>query len=102
MWESIQDYEPVIRLSAFLGIFTAVALWEFVAPRRARAIPRLVRWPNNIGIVVFNTGVMRVLFPTAAVGMALAAVIVMVGIRTLRFLPDSLSDAPAKSAEVTP
>ena len=73
MWESIQNYEPMIRLSAFLGIFTAVALWEFVAPRRARAIPRLVRWPNNIGIVVFNTGVLRVLFPTAAVGMALAA-----------------------------
>ena len=63
----------MIRLSAFLGIFTAVALWEFVAPRRARAFPRLVRWPHNIGIVIFNTGVLRVLFPTAAVGMALAA-----------------------------
>jgi len=43
------------------------------APRRKRAFSRLTRWPNNIGIVVFNTVVMRVLFPTAAVGMALAA-----------------------------
>ena len=73
MWESIQNYEPVIRLSAFLGIFTAVALWETVAPRRQRTFPRLTRWPNNIGIVVLNTVTLRVLFPTAAVGMALAA-----------------------------
>ncbi len=73
MWESIQNHEPVIRLSAFLGIFTVVALWEVVAPRRKRAFSRLTRWPNNIGIVVFNTAVLRVLFPTAAVGMALAA-----------------------------
>jgi sterol desaturase/sphingolipid hydroxylase (fatty acid hydroxylase superfamily) len=73
MWESIQNYEPAIRLSAFLGIFAAVALWEVVAPRREPAFSRLTRWPNNIGIVVFNTVVVRVLFPAAAVGMALAA-----------------------------
>ena len=73
MRESIQNHEPVIRLSAFLGIFTAVALCEVVAPRRKRAFSRLTRWPNNIGIVVLNTAVLRVLFPTAAVGMALAA-----------------------------
>lgn len=73
MWESIQAYEPVIRLSAFLGIFAIMALWEIVAPRRKRLFSRLARWPNNIGIVVLNTVVMRVLFPTAAVGVALSA-----------------------------
>lgn len=73
MWESVQAYEPVIRLSAFLGIFTVVALWEVLAPRRTRSFSRLRRWPSNIGIVVLNTAVMRVLFPIAAVGMALAA-----------------------------
>jgi len=73
MWESVQANEPIIRLSAFLGIFAIMALWEVIAPRRKRAFSRLTRWPNNIGIVVFNTVVMRVLFPTAAVGMALAA-----------------------------
>ena len=73
MWESIQAYEPVIRLSAFLGIFTVMALWEVIAPRRKRAFSRLTRWPSNIGIVVLNTVVMRVVFPTAAVGVALAA-----------------------------
>jgi len=73
MWDSIQAYEPVIRLSAFLGIFTIMALWEIAAPRRKRAFSRLTRWPNNLGIVVFNTVVLRVLFPTAAIGVALAA-----------------------------
>jgi len=73
MWESAQANEPIIRLSAFLGVFAIMALWEVIAPRRKRAFSRLRRWTNNIGIVVFNTLVLRLLFPTAAVGMALAA-----------------------------
>ena len=73
MWQQVQAYEPAIRLSAFLGIFAIMALWEVVAPRRKRAFSRLTRWPSNIGIVIFNTIVLRVLFPAAAVGMALAA-----------------------------
>jgi len=73
MWESVQANEPIIRLSAFLGIFAIMTVWEVIAPRRKRAFSRWTRWPNNIGIVVFNTVVMRVLFPTAAVGIALAA-----------------------------
>lgn len=73
MWQSVQAYEPAIRLSAFLGIFAVMALWEVLAPRRARTYSRLWRWPNNLGVVVFNTVVLRILFPTAAVGMALAA-----------------------------
>ena len=48
-------------------------LWEVIGPRRKRSFSRLTRWPNNIGIVIFNTAILRVLFPTAAVGMALAA-----------------------------
>ncbi len=70
MREQVQAYEPAIRLSAFLAIFAFMALWEAVAPRRKRAFSRLSRWPSNIGIVIFNTVVLRVLFPTAAVGMA--------------------------------
>lgn len=73
MWEVVQAYEPVVRLSAFLGIFATMAVWEVLAPRRKRSFSRLSRWPSNIGIVVFNTAVLRVLFPTAAIGMALAA-----------------------------
>lgn len=67
------ENEPFIRLGFFLGVFALVALWEVLAPRRALAHPRRVRWPGNLGIVALNTAVLRVMFPTAAVGAALVA-----------------------------
>ena len=70
MDEFLLANEPVIRLSIFLGVFAAMAAWETVLPRRGRAVGRLVRWPGNIGIVVFNTVILRLLFQTAAVGFA--------------------------------
>lgn len=71
MEETLLANEPIIRLSFFLGIFAVMALWEVVAPRRKRSVTRRVRWTNNLGIVFFNTAVLRVLIPTAAVGLAL-------------------------------
>ncbi len=65
--------EPALRLSAFFGVLAAMALWEYVAPRRALALPRRRRWPANLGIVVLNGAVLRLLFPAAGVGMALFA-----------------------------
>jgi hypothetical protein len=62
-----------VRLGAFLGGFALMALWEALAPRRGQAIGRRTRWPNNLGVVVVDTIVVRVLFPTAAVGVALVA-----------------------------
>jgi sterol desaturase/sphingolipid hydroxylase (fatty acid hydroxylase superfamily) len=66
-------HEPVIRLGAFAAIFAAMALWELAAPRRPQAIGRLRRWPGNLGIVALNTVLLRLVFPTAAVGIALVA-----------------------------
>src|SRR5688500_13391241 len=63
--------EPLIRLSAFAGVFAAMAAWELAAPRRTQEIGRGWRWPNNLGVVVVDTVVLRLLFPTAAVGLAL-------------------------------
>ncbi len=73
MIDAVLANEPAIRLSVFLGIFAVMALWEVAAPRRARGFTRLKRWPNNIGIVVVNTLVLRFAFPVAAVGMATVA-----------------------------
>jgi sterol desaturase/sphingolipid hydroxylase (fatty acid hydroxylase superfamily) len=50
-----------------------MAVWEVLAPRRRQAIARLRRWPNNLGIVVLNTLLVRLAFPVAAVGVAIAA-----------------------------
>ncbi|MBV1931273.1 MAG: sterol desaturase family protein [Porticoccaceae bacterium] len=50
-----------------------MACWELLAPRRNQNIPRRVRWPNNIGLVAFNTLLLRVVMPMSAVGLAQAA-----------------------------
>jgi sterol desaturase/sphingolipid hydroxylase (fatty acid hydroxylase superfamily) len=71
--EILLTYEPAIRVGAFAAIFMAMALWELLAPRRRQAIGRLRRWPSNLGIVVLNTLLVRLAFPTAAVGVALLA-----------------------------
>lgn len=65
--------EPAIRLGAFLGVLVLMALWEAAAPRRPQAVGRAVRWPNNLGIAVVDAVVLRLIFPAAAVGMALTA-----------------------------
>jgi sterol desaturase/sphingolipid hydroxylase (fatty acid hydroxylase superfamily) len=72
MTESILAVEPTIRLGFFLGIFAVMAVWEAVLPRRARSVSRWTRWPNNLGVVAVNTLLLRVLVPTAAVGLAIS------------------------------
>ena len=66
----VQAHEASIRLGFFLGIFAVMALWEVLAPRRALTVSKAVRWANNLGLVAFNTILLRLLFPAAAVGMA--------------------------------
>ena len=73
MSKTLLAHEPLIRLGAFVGILAVMALWEWLAPRRHQEIGRGRRWPSNLGIVALNTGVVRLVFPTAAVGTALLA-----------------------------
>ena len=65
--------EPVIRLAAFLAILGAMAIWEIAAPRRRREFPRFLRWSNNLGLVVLDAALVRLLFPVVAVGLAVMA-----------------------------
>jgi len=73
MSQSILDQEPVIRLSFFLGVLIIMAIWEVAMPRRRVEIPRVLRWSNNLALVVVDTLVVRVAFPVAAVGLAVIA-----------------------------
>jgi sterol desaturase/sphingolipid hydroxylase (fatty acid hydroxylase superfamily) len=73
MTEFILSNEPIIRLAFFFGILVVMAGWEALAPRRARSHPRWRRWPNNLGVVALNSVLLRLLIPTAAVGLALIA-----------------------------
>ena len=73
MSETILASEPTIRLVAFLGVLAAMALWEIAAPRRRRDIPRVIRWTNNLALVVLDTIILRLTFPILAVGLAVMA-----------------------------
>lgn len=67
------NHELSMRLGFFFGVFAAMALWEWLAPRRALSVSKALRWASNLGIVFLNTVLLRLLFPAAAVGVALFA-----------------------------
>ena len=71
MDEFLLGNEVAIRLSFFIAIFAFMASWEVLAPRRTGQVKRRLRWPSNLGIVVFNTLLLRVVMPTTAVGLTL-------------------------------
>lgn len=66
----LMGHEVPIRLGFFFGVLLLIALWELLAPRRKLTVSKLVRWTNNLGLVFLNSFALRLLFPTAAVGMA--------------------------------
>jgi len=71
--DNIIDQEPLIRMAIFFGILFVMAAWELAAPRRRVEIPRLVRWSNNLGLVVLDSLLVRLAFPVVAVALAVIA-----------------------------
>lgn len=71
-WDILAS-EPQIRLGVFGGVLVLMALWEVAAPKRRREIPRVLRWTNNLALVVVDTVVLRLSFPILAVGFAVMA-----------------------------
>jgi sterol desaturase/sphingolipid hydroxylase (fatty acid hydroxylase superfamily) len=65
--------ELFIRAGAAIGIFLALALWELLSPRRGLSVGRARRWPSNLGILVLDALLVRLLIPLAAVGVAVIA-----------------------------
>ncbi len=70
MTDTLLALEPNIRITVFLGVLAAMALWELAAPRRRQDIPRLLRWSNNLALVVIDTILVRLVFPVTAVAFA--------------------------------
>jgi len=71
MKDWILQNESTLRLIAFTGVFFVIALWEWISPKRKRLQSLTARWVNNLALVVINTLLVRLLFPMAAVGIAL-------------------------------
>lgn len=62
--------EPATRMAVFLGVLCIMALWEVWSPRRRVEVPRLLRWSNNLALIVVDSIAVRLVFPLAAVGLA--------------------------------
>lgn len=60
-------------LGAFASVFLVVGLWEIAAPRRKQAFGRRLRWPANLGMVLLDTLLVRMVLPAGAVGASLLA-----------------------------
>lgn len=50
-----------------------ISVWELLSPRRNLTQKKLSRWLPNLGLVVFNTVLLRFILPVSAVGFALTA-----------------------------
>jgi len=82
--------EPYLRLGMFLGVLLIMMLSEALFPRRPEQFRRR-RWPANIGLVVLNTVVLRLILPGATVALAIWTEHNHVGLLNLISLPDGLS-----------
>jgi len=69
----ILSHEPALRLGSFTAVFAIMALWEILAARRELGQSRSKRWFANLGISVLSSLLVRLIFPAAAVGLALLA-----------------------------
>ena len=65
--------EIAVRLGVAAALFAALALWEWRAPRRHPTVGRRERWFGNLGILAVDLLAVRLLVPTAVVGVALLA-----------------------------
>jgi sterol desaturase/sphingolipid hydroxylase (fatty acid hydroxylase superfamily) len=65
------DNELLIRLGFFFGILVVMFLWELIAPRRPLTTSKITRWFSNLGLVLIDSIVVRLVFPTALAGIAL-------------------------------
>ena len=83
----IANNETLIRLSAFAGLFCLFALSEFLKPRSPLILSKSTRWFTNISIVVLDSLLVRLLFPAAAVGIALWAEAAGIGLFNLLEFP---------------
>ena len=69
----IADSEATLRLTVFMTVLVILICLEIIYPRRKLKLPRMQRWVSNIGISVFNTLFVKLVFPIAGIGAALLA-----------------------------
>lgn len=87
MIEFVTHHEAGVRLAAFVGLLALFAVLEAWRPRRVRTLTRAQRWPSNLGIIVLDSVLVKVLMPVVAVGAAAYADAQGVGLFNIIALP---------------
>jgi sterol desaturase/sphingolipid hydroxylase (fatty acid hydroxylase superfamily) len=83
--------EAILRLGIFAGVLAAMAAWELMAPKRPLRDRKLLRWRSNLGIVLLDSLLLRLLIPLGAVGVAAWADESRFGLLHLLALPEWLA-----------
>jgi sterol desaturase/sphingolipid hydroxylase (fatty acid hydroxylase superfamily) len=63
----------LLRGVPFVAVFATMATAEALLEARPRRVPRRSRWIHNLGLMLLNTAVLRLLFPIGAAGASLWA-----------------------------
>lgn len=66
----VVQHEALLRAICFVGIFAAVAVVELLLPRRRLLTSKARRWFANVGIVLIDTAILRLVFPLTAAAFA--------------------------------
>lgn len=64
----ILQKEIFYRLGIFFVLFLFFALWEIFYPDHSSSYSKKLRWTSNIGLIVFNSVIMRLVFPLTLLG----------------------------------
>lgn len=65
--------ELIIRTSAFLGILVLMGMWEVIAPRRQWQTAKKSRWIVNLVMAGLNSILIRAIFASGPIGVAILA-----------------------------
>lgn len=65
--------EIIVRFGIFFSVLGVMALWEWFAPWRHLIVSKPRRWLSNLSMGFLNIVLVRVFFPTAAIGMSIYA-----------------------------
>ena len=73
MSELLLEHSDQTRLISFFSILVLMAVLEFFLPKRDVPADRKVRWSSNIGIVILDALIARIVLPTTTIAVALYA-----------------------------
>ncbi len=71
--QTLLQYQDILRLGFFIGIFLLVALVEYLKPRRQQLAHRPRRWFTNLALVAIDSMVVRLMLPMGLIAIALQA-----------------------------